>query len=437
MREYITVLLSNYLLIPAAAMCLFPMRNQLRYSWRGTLNHLALLFVIALPVEAWLTWRFTLGSNALTLPLVTLFFLCYHRSLRVHLSKSLAVFTCVCAWMSIISNLASAFEALYHPHSGANDFSLEGDLFLFGLSTLLALLLYYPLSRYGSRLVDQLNYNRVWYTTIPVSGIFLILNVLVRPLKYETLYVNRVFLFFWLALPMFLLLTFLLCVIFYFIVMSILNAAQMEERNRVLEAQESQYLTQQKYMEETSRARHDFKQTIRTLNGLFRAGDYDTLGTYLERYAHTVPENDIQHYCANHALNALLNYYANTALQSGIQLRWEFDLPEQLSVSDVDLCSMVGNILENAVTACQELERERRWIQLSVLVEYGTQLYIVATNSFSGRVRQRDGEYLSIHRKGNGVGLRSIRSTAEKYSGSAVFHHEGTVFCTDVMIPLK
>ena len=68
--------------------------------------------------------------------------------------------------------------------------------------------------------------------------------------------------------------------------------------------------------------------------------------------------------------------------------------------------------------------------------EPGGQLYLVAVNSFSGVVRQKNGKYYSTKRKQAGVGLSSVAATAESYGGVAQFSHEGKQFFSNVAIPL-
>ncbi len=60
--------------------------------------------------------------------------------------------------------------------------------------------------------------------------------------------------------------------LFYFIVTGILAHARMEERNRFLEMQESQFVSQQHYMKAMEKQRHDFSHSIRTLAELYEAG---------------------------------------------------------------------------------------------------------------------------------------------------------------------
>jgi sensor histidine kinase regulating citrate/malate metabolism len=210
---------------------------------------------------------------------------------------------------------------------------------------------------------------------------------------------------------------------------------KMEEQNRILALQESQFRSQQKYIKASERARHDFRHTILTLSGLFKAGNTEALGRYLDQYVEAVPSSEFTAFCSNTALNALLNYFLHISEQSGIDLTLRVDLPDELPVSDVDLCSMVGNILENAVAGCRNAEEKE--IQLTVLIEDHAQLYIVAVNSFDGIVRQSGGRYLSVKHAGEGFGLSSIRSAAESYGGVAQFSHEGNRFFSNVAIPLR
>ena len=61
-------------------------------------------------------------------------------------------------------------------------------------------------------------------------------------------------------------------------------------------------------------------------------------------------------------------------------------------------------------------------------------LYIVSTNSFDDEVRKKDGKYASSRKDGSGIGLSSIRITAEKYNGTARFSHDDKVFYIDVVM---
>ena len=141
------------------------------------------------------------------------------------------------------------------------------------------------------------------------------------------------------------------------------------------------------------------------------------------------------HFCDNTAVNALLNFHMQTASARDIELNWEIDLPEKLGISDIDLCSIIGNILENAITACEGIPAQERFIDLSIRPDPDGHLYIIASNPFDGELRLDGTVYLSTHENGSGIGLSSISSTAAGYGGRAQFRHQEHEFYTDVVIP--
>ena len=177
-------------------------------------------------------------------------------------------------------------------------------------------------------------------------------------------------------------------------------------------------------------------QNILTMKNLYHEGDYTRLGEYIDEYYDSLPSPETKQYCQNSALNALLNFYAGKAKENGIRASFRIDIPRKISVSDVDLCTIIGNILENAIAACMDLPEEERMLSLSGLVQ-NHRLYIVATNTFNGIIRQWNGEYLSLRHSGNGIGLNSVRASAEKYHGKAEFSHNEKEFHSNVLLVLE
>lgn len=435
MRDYIIILLSYLVMIPAALLCYAPMKNQTKLSHARLTANAGILFLIMIPVMSWITYQYGLKPNTLMLPAFAILFFLYHRSLTVHISKSLAVYCYICALMSILSNYANGYDALMNPGSGADTFSMENAVFQLALSTVVTALVFYPARRYGSVLTDKLNLPHVWYTTVIISALFLAINLPIRPLKYQTLYTNKVFLAFWSALSMMLATLLLLTVIFYYIVVGILREADTNEKNRMLEMQKNQYIKLQNYMKATAEVRHNFRQTIRTLESLAAKKDYDAIDEYLKKYVSSIPQNDVMEFTRNNAVNALLNYYVEEAKTDRITLHLTIDIPDTCRIDDIDFCNLLGNLFENAITACLELPVEEREISLLIQNPEGNAyLYIATSNSFNGNVKLSGDRYLSTRHSGNGIGLSTVMSIAQKYGGTARFYHEGKVFNGDIMM---
>ncbi len=438
-QDFFVTFLSNIVTVPAALLCLAPMKDRLRYGMGATVLRMCVLLVLVDAVTSFLEVKFFFDGNLVFFPSLVLLFFFYRLSLYESASKALAIFIYVGSIMAVFANVANALDALVNPDAGALHLTTANAVFQFSISTAGAALLFFPMRKYGSRLVNNLEDKRIWHVTTMISGIFLIAELLIVPQKYETLYTNRVFLAFWMMHGTFFLLQLLLAAIFYNIVRWMQLAAKDREKARLLEMQESNYARQQEYIDRTARARHDFKQTIRTLNGMATENDLEGIKAYLGKYVENMPENDVVQYCSDGAVNALLNHYAQTAAMNGIDMTLQIRLPfEEVETDEVELCTVIGNILDNAIRACSEMEEgKKRYIRLSMTLQHKTNLYIVAVNSFGGRVKRRNGMYLSTRRRGSGIGLNSIHSIAAQHGGTARFYHEDGEFFSDVMMPLE
>lgn len=134
-----------------------------------------------------------------------------------------------------------------------------------------------------------------------------------------------------------------------------------------------------------------------------------------------LPSSQLTHYCDNYAVNALLMHYAAICQQKKIALEIQGNIPSDCgSIADSDLIVIIGNILENAVEACEKLNGKRE-ISFHAGV-HGEMLMITCRNPYHpSSVHLKNGQFLSSKRPAYGTGTRSIRSMAQKYHGEADF----------------
>ncbi len=132
--------------------------------------------------------------------------------------------------------------------------------------------------------------------------------------------------------------------------------------------------------------------------------------------------------------DAILNSKLNVAEKMNVQLNVKANVPEMLPMSDVELCSVLGNMLDNAVEACGTLPKEERFMRVYIGKLKG-QLYLSVQNS-AGKVRKEKGSYLSTKEGEHGYGLFRIDRVAKKYGGYVNRQNEEGIFATEIMIPL-
>ncbi len=435
--EFFLEMIQFLVIIPAAVICYLPMKNQLKLSKCKIFLYIAGISCVFIPTVTELHILVGFDPNAMIFPLLILFFIFYQFTLKTDCFRSFAVFIFSCVLSTFPADFAYTFDAWLHPDGTSAQFSWQAALFQLALMSAITILIGIPLWKWGSKLIDTINVPNVWVSIISVSIVFLLLNIAIIPRNYSTLYVGRCFpLYIAILIVTFMLLVFLYIAL-YRIAMGILENAKLMEKVQFFEMQESQYAAQKRYIEETSKHRHDFRQSIFTLKQLADDGNFTDLKSYLEEYTRTFPQSEIKKYCNNNAVNALLNYYAHSANANNIRLDWKMNIPDLLPVTEPDLCTLLGNLIENALSGCMTVsEKENRYHCLSVTLKNNVNLYIVSTNSFNGVVRLKHDRYLSTKRSGNGIGIRSMKMIAEKYHGIARFSHTQDEFYGDIMLKM-
>lgn len=134
----------------------------------------------------------------------------------------------------------------------------------------------------------------------------------------------------------------------------------------------------------------------------------------------------------NDFLNAILNSKLLIASEQGIRVICASSSSID-GVDDIELCNLLGNILDNAIEAAKHCPNG--YIEVSIRSDENMVLVIVA-NTIIGSVIKRNSELKSTKKNADrhGYGVKTIRSIAEKYNGTASFYEEGNMFYCQVMM---
>lgn len=181
--------------------------------------------------------------------------------------------------------------------------------------------------------------------------------------------------------------------------------------------------------------RHDYRNHINNMKIQLSEGNYDKLSDYLNELADDLDTVDTVIKTGNVMEDAILNSKLNVAEKMNIKLNVKANVPDKLPMSDVELCSMLGNILDNAVEACGTLPEEERFMRVYIGKLKG-QLYLSVQNS-AGKVRKSKNTYLSTKEGEHGYGLFRIDRVAKRYGGYVNRQNEEGVFATEIMVPLN
>ncbi len=198
--------------------------------------------------------------------------------------------------------------------------------------------------------------------------------------------------------------------------------------------QYEQYIMSKENIELINRKYHDLKHQIAAVraeeNPVLRDQYLDDIETGIRLY-------ETQNQTGNKVLDILLTGKSMLCVQNGINFTCVAD-GTLLDFMDVmDLCSVVGNALDNAIESVMKIsDPEKRLIKMAV---YRKDSFVMMRieNYTEGQIRFENG--LPVSTKENkayhGYGIKSIKAAAEKYGGSIKLSAAGNWFSLGMLIP--
>lgn len=181
--------------------------------------------------------------------------------------------------------------------------------------------------------------------------------------------------------------------------------------------------------------RHDYHNHIQAM--LAMMDNPEELRKYLWMLNDDLTTVDTVLKTGNVMVDAILNSKLSLIKSKNITVHAKAMVPAELLISEIDLCAIIGNLLDNAMEAClRQKEDEERFIRVYIGI-LKKQLYICVTNSVGGAVKKVGKTYLSTKESdAHGFGLMRIDRLAQKYGGYVNRQNEEGAFATEIMLPL-
>ncbi|MCH4222489.1 MAG: GHKL domain-containing protein [Solobacterium sp.] len=430
-------LVQMLIMVPVAIVAFVPLIQHTSSYWKRLTLFVgiaaALAFISALLFTAAVSVRLSVWLAAG----LGVMFVIYLKLSKTTAVKSIAIFLWAVTLMSCPFALSFTMDASVNPAAVPYALSTRTALLRLVIGCAIAIIFYIVANHNEVLLVEsEFLTGSHWFITIPVSGIFLFLNLLMIPRTTEKLR-NAAVLRVYLSYVTFSFsLYILMYIIFRMFSMEFIENAKAREERHFLAVQESEYLSLQQNMEQMRRFCHDMRHSFISLQEMADRNDVEGIKKYLHEYQKMIPNMKVQNYTANHAVNAVLNHYNSLAVENHIFPVLQINIPTELNIPDPSLCSMIGNLFENAIEGCETIPEEQRKLSLSAIVKDNATLFILTTNTFDGNVKMLNGKYQSTKRKNGGVGTTSVATITKKYGGTAEFHHDSSQFYVDIMIPV-
>ena len=211
--------------------------------------------------------------------------------------------------------------------------------------------------------------------------------------------------------------------------------AELAIMHNLMEAQYRNYQTSERSMNLIHQKYHDLKHQIALLRSEMPD---EKRQDYLDRMENEISGFEVGVNTGNHIVDTILMDKAIQCIQKGIKLNCAADGRLIEFMDPLDLSSLLGNLLDNAIEHVEKISNpEKRWIEFVIRRKNGFVIVGVG-NSFEGEVVFQNGlpRTTKADERFHGYGTKSIKNTVARYDGTVNFSAENGVFLVKMSFSL-
>lgn len=186
---------------------------------------------------------------------------------------------------------------------------------------------------------------------------------------------------------------------------------------------------------EIRQIRHDLKNTLAALGGYIKAGDTEKAMRYIEEKNEEL--TGFKNISGHLAIDALINAKYTKAVRNKIAFNMFIALEQQLGMDEMDICIILGNALDNAIEACQKVEKGQ--ILLSMRQREDTLLITIKNTIETQKAHLSFTEKRTTKedKADHGFGLSAIKRLTDKYDGNIDYQSENGWIALMITLNLK
>ena len=264
---------------------------------------------------------------------------------------------------------------------------------------------------------------------IPASSAYLILAIFeTGQVKQNTAIISIIFVF-------------AINIIVFYLYDALSLTYEQRIKNELVNQEREFYYNQCEIMHTMSKEiaglQHDMKNHFFALHELINEGEYSKAKDYILKLTEKSSGQAIICDTGNIVIDSIINYKFRNKDNLGIDVSVDAIIPEQISIDVADEVTIFGNLIDNAITAVQKCESDRK---VTINLQFSkNRLFIVISNTYDGRVEYTNGTIVSTkEEKGHhGHGINNVRTSLEKYNGVLRLEHNETNFTARAILYLN
>lgn len=183
--------------------------------------------------------------------------------------------------------------------------------------------------------------------------------------------------------------------------------------------------------------RHDIKGMVATVFSLAERGEYEDMKKYLNELNGAADETKLIVSTGHPAIDATISAKLMLADKMNIEVIHTVSVPEEIAFDSTDICSIIMNLMDNAIEASAMLPKADRAIELSVIMQ-NNMLKLNVINTCVGDY-EFDGDKLITTKEDadiHGIGLERVKKITDKYNGFFKMEPGEHSFEATVLLPM-
>lgn len=221
---------------------------------------------------------------------------------------------------------------------------------------------------------------------------------------------------------------------------------QREKNKKLQEIQLASSLEQEHYQNlmhttaELREMRHDAKNYLAVLRSLISAGKTKEAEEYLDSFTQFYDAQPPLLATGNLVLDSIITEKLMICRKEKIQVDYTIHFPADCPLTDLELCSLIGNLFDNAIEAVRKIPGKGRNISFNIK-PYKNMFSLFISNTYSGVYLLQDGVLQTTKSSGDteshGLGLKRVQDMITKYNGFLKIDPGEKKFTVNIMIPLR
>lgn len=421
-----------FVFLPLLPFAFIPVKNWITTTKNKFLLNLTIISSLYFLTSFFMIYFLQIADiNCLILILLGSFLWFYIKEVSLNIYIKLFWFftTCLLGCFSVL--FAVTIDAYLHPMMTFSDFSWIRIFTQIIFIIIADILFYYPVNKYYTWIFENFDSAKVWKIIWNFPVVLIIISLILIPRHFDFVLRYRYFRIYISILILFFMLIIIIYILMYRTIYSFVKNKKIEQENQLLSIQANQYHQLLSYVQETRRLRHDFKHQMIVISELLNQKEYKKMEEYIQASALIVSSEIIQ-YSSSAAINAVLSHYDALCKDRKIKTDFKIALPEELPISEIDLCMLLGNLLENAFDACQKMNNA--YITLKLAQTSPSIFALKISNPYQNQIIKKNNHFLSTKHSGQGLGIESVKVIAKRYNGLTDIHYEDHVFSVKVLL---